>query len=159
MGELKDADPITFDPDAAEDLAAKLRATATLLRAQVSQRDTLATAARTDWRGAYEVKFGARMEVCATDAGLLAEALDTAAGQVDDLAARAKHEQDRRTKARAWKVEHDAWKRRQEEKSTLDHIGDFFSGNSGEPEPDEPDMTPADEPDLPVMAPPQESRA
>jgi uncharacterized protein YukE len=158
MGELKDADPIRFDPDAADDLAAKFRATATLLRAQVSQRNTLAAAARTDWQGAYEVKFGARMHVCATDAGLLATALDTAATQVDDLATRAKHEQDRRTKARAWKVEHDAWKRRQEQKSTLDHIGDFFSGNSGEPEPDEPNMTPADEPHLPVTAPAQKSR-
>jgi uncharacterized protein YukE len=159
VGELHDADPITFDPDAADDLAAKLTATAKLLREQVPQRNALATAARTEWKGAYEVKFGARMDVCATDAGLLADALDKAAKQVGDLATRAKNEQDRRTKARAWKVEHDAWKRRQAQKSTIDHIGDFLTGNSGEPEPDQPNMKPDDEPKLPVAAPAPKSRA
>jgi uncharacterized protein YukE len=159
VGELRDAEPIKFDAGAAEDLAAKFTATANLLRSQVSQRNALASVARMDWKGSYEVKFGERMAVCAEDAGLLAGALDRAAKQVGDLTARAENEQDRRTKAREWKVDHDAWRRRQEDKSALDHIGDFLSGSSGEPEPPEPNLTPDNEPNLPVAAPPPKSRA
>jgi uncharacterized protein YukE len=150
MAELRDADPITFDAGAAQRLEAQLRATAGVLRSQIAHRNSLANAARKDWRGSYEVKFGARMTVCAADAERLAQAMDKAAGQVHELARLAKEEQDRRTKARAWKVEHDKWEREQENKSLLDQGHDLLFGD-GEPEP--PPLTPTDPPTLPVAAP------
>src|SRR5436189_3352971 len=112
-GPLRDAEPITFDFEAARPLATRLRATADLLRSQVGQRDGLAAGARREWRGVYAGKFDDRMSVCRTDAGRLAIALDDAARQVDELARLAREEQDRRTAARAWKVRHDAWEREQ----------------------------------------------
>jgi uncharacterized protein YukE len=157
MGELKDAEPITFDAGAADDLAAKFTATATLLRTQVAQRRSLATAARTDWKGSYEVKFGARMDVCETDAGKLADALDVAAKEVKELARLAKEEQDRRTKARAWKHEHDAWQRQHDAKSGLEQGVDSLFHLDDAPKP--PPLDPHPEPQIPIAAPQQQSRA
>jgi len=151
MGELRDAEPIRFDFDAAALLCTRLRANAELLRTQVTHRNGLADGARRDWCGAYEMKFGARMLVCATDAERLAHAMDTAVTQVEELERLARQEQDRRTAARAWKVEHDAWQREQDEQNALQDFGDWLGGGDDGPEP--PDLTPAEEPGLPIVSP------
>ncbi|HEV7805725.1 MAG TPA: hypothetical protein VGO80_07905 [Solirubrobacteraceae bacterium] len=149
MPELTNAEPITFDFDAADGLAAQLRATASFLRAQAPHRNGLADAARTDWRGAYEVKFGERMQVCTRDAQRLADAMIRAADQVKELARLAREEQDRRTQAAEWKVEHDAWEREQADRNLGERIVDLF----GDDEPEPPTGTPADPPHFPITAP------
>jgi uncharacterized protein YukE len=155
MGELTNAEPIVFDQGAATALAARFRTTASELRSQVPHRNSLASAARVDWKGVYERKFGARMEVFGTDAGRLADAMEEAAGQVDELARLAKEEQDRRTAARAWKVEHDKWQKEQDDRSLLDKGLDLLGGD-GEPKP--PNLTPTEPPRIPIPAPPQAPR-
>ena len=155
MADLKDEEPITFDAGAADDLAARFTATAGLLRSQVPQRENLVTAGRVDWKGSYEVKFGARMEVCKSDAGKLADALEDAAKQVKELARLAKDEQDRRTKAREWRIEHDAWQREHDQKSGLEQGFDSLFHRDEAPEP--PPLKPNPEPKLPIMEPPSQT--
>jgi uncharacterized protein YukE len=155
MTELTNAEPIVFDAGAADDLAARFRATARTLRSQVSQRNSYADEARVDWEGVYEVKFGARMRVMATDSERLAEALDEAAGHVDEIKRLAEEEQERRRVAREWKVEHDAWQREQDDRSLLDKGLDLLGGD-GEPKP--PNLVPTDPPRIPLPPPPPTPR-
>ncbi len=155
MTELHDAEPITFDPAVAGRLAVQFRATASVLRAQIPHRHAIATTAREEWRGAYETKFEQRMNVCASDAERLAEAMDTAAAQVDELARLAQEEQDRRTAAREWKVRHDQWQHDQDNQGVLGSVGDFLTGDD-EPEP--PDLTPTAPPNDLITAPAQTGR-
>lgn len=156
MAELRDAEPIRFDFGAADRLAAQCRATAVDLRSEVSHRNVLADGARKDWRGAYEVRFGERMKVFARDAERIAVAMEKAAGQVVELARLAREEQDRRTKAREWKRQHDEWQRKKDQQSIAEDIVDWATGNDDGPEP--PNLTPARPPDLPVEAPSPGSR-
>ena len=156
MTELHDAEPIIFDPAAAVRLAVRFRATASVLRAQIPHRRAIATTAREEWRGAYATKFEQRMNVCASDAERLAEAMDTAAAQVDELARLAQEEQDRRTAAREWKVRHDKWQQHQDNRGVLGSVGDFFTGGEDEPEP--PDLTPTATPNALITAPAQTGR-
>lgn len=151
MAELRNAEPITFDFAAAERLAAQFRATANLLLTQVSQRNTLADAARKDWKGAYEVRFGHNMQICGEDAERLAFAMDDAAAQVDELARLAKAESDRRAKAREWKVRHDKWKHKHDHESTVHKWWDNTVGNSHEPKP--PNLKPIDPPSSIITVP------
>lgn len=146
---------MTFDQAAAEQLSARFRASATELRAQLPHRNRLADAAQEEWRGVYEVKFGARMGVCARDFERIADAMDKAAGQVEELARLAREEQDRRTEAREWKVRHDEWQREEDSKGLLDQGLDLFRGD-GEPKP--PELTPNEPPSIPVTAPAPGSR-
>jgi uncharacterized protein YukE len=155
MGELTNAEPIVFDQGAADDLAARLRATARMLRSQISRRNGVASEARVDWKGAYERKFGERMRVMATDSERLAAAMDEAADQVDELARLAEEEQRRREAARAWKVEHDAWEREQEDRNLFEKGMDLLGGDD---EPKPPNLTPTDPPRIPIPAPPQAPR-
>jgi hypothetical protein len=155
MTELTNAEPIVFDEGAADDLAARLRATARLLRSQIPHRNSLANAARVDWKGVYEVKFGERMQVCSRDAERVAEALDDAAVQVTELARLAQEEQDRRTAARAWKEEHDAWEREQQDRNLLEKGLDLLGGDD---EPKPPRLAATEPPRIPVPAPPQAPR-
>jgi uncharacterized protein YukE len=157
LSELQDAQPITFDFAAAERLAARFRATADLLLTQVSQRTRLADVARKDWKGAYEVKFGHNMQICGQDAELLAFALRDAADQVDELARLAKEENDRRAKAREWKIAHDAWQRRQDQRSEAERLWDDLT-NRDTHEPIPPDLNPAAPPKIPIHAPARSSR-
>jgi uncharacterized protein YukE len=151
MAELKDAEPITFDFGAAERLAAQFRATANLLLTQVSHRTQLADAARKDWRGAYEVRFGENMQICGQDAELLAFAMRDAAAQVDELARLAKAESDRRAAAREWKVRHDKWKHKHDHESGLHKAWDASFGDSHEPKP--PNLKPVDPPSSVITVP------
>jgi uncharacterized protein YukE len=153
---LRDAEPIQFDFEAARTLAARFRATADLLRSQVSQRDSLASVARKEWEGVYAGKFDDRMGVCRTDAGRLATALDDAARQVDELARLAQDEQNRRAAARAWKVKHDAWEREQSNDGLFENAWDAIAGDD---EPKPPNLTPNPPPSIPIAAPAPAARA
>lgn len=150
MGELRDAEPIHFDFEAAVQLVLEFGQTAGLLRSQIGHRDGLARGAREEWRGAYEVRFGVRMSVCATDASRLADAMELAARQVEELARLAGEEQQRRAVAREWKEAHDAWEREQANDNVFEDIGDFAFG-TGEPLP--PELTPIEPPTIPLEAP------
>lgn len=150
MGELRDAEPIHFDFEAARQLALEFGNTAGLLRAQIGHRNGLAAGAREEWRGAYEVQFGVRMGVCATDASRLADAMELAAREVQELARLAQEEQQRRAVAREWKERHDAWEREQSNDNIFEDIGDSVFG-TGEPIP--PELTPTAPPTIPLEAP------
>lgn len=155
MGDLTNAEPIRFDFGAADRLVAQFRATADDLRAQIGQRDGLAHRARADWRGSYAGKFDARMTVCSRDAQRLADAMDSAAAKVQELARLAHQEQDRRTAARAWKVKHDAWQRHKDSENFLERGWDSIAGD-GEPKP--PNLTPYPPPTIPIAAPAPQGR-
>lgn len=153
MAKIKGAEPIKFDAAAAEELQAKFKATAKLLRQQVKHRSGLAKTASEVWRGRYARSFDEQMKICSDDAEDLADAMDKAADQVKKLAEEAEAEQERRTKAREWEKKHDAWERRQQDKQWYDPR-DW--GSDHEPEP--PDLKPKEPSPLPIAAPAPRSR-
>lgn len=140
-------EPVPFNWEAAEALVAQLNARASLLRAQRSRREALANTARTDWRGVYEVKFGARMKICVTDGGRLADAMELAAKQVQELAQLAREEQQRRDVAKQYERDLKAWQERRDSRNPwdvgVDGVTEFFGAENGKPRPpDGPKSTP-----------------
>jgi uncharacterized protein YukE len=139
---LQPEGPVPFDFDAASDLAAKLRASATLVTAtQLPRRRELARTAREDWRGNYAELFDTRMTQCGDDAGRLAEAMRDAATKVDQLAEEAKAEQRRRDRANEYLREHAAWRERERERSESIVSNVMSLGGAFDDEPEMPDMT------------------
>lgn len=132
-------EPVPFDGQAAEALVTQLNARATLLRGQRSRRQALADTAKTDWRGVYEGKFGARMQICLTDAGRLADAMELAAKQVQELAQLAREEQQRRDVAKQYERDLKAWQERRDNRNPLetglDGVTEFFGADDGKPQP------------------------
>lgn len=120
-------EPVPFDWDAADALVTRLNAGASLLRTQRGRRDHLANTAKTDWSGAYRLKFGARMAVCLADAGRVADAMEAAANQVKELAQLARDEQKRREVARQYEVDLKEWHERRAHRSALHVIGDAIT--------------------------------
>ena len=137
---------VRFAWGAATTLSADLRATANGLVAQIPRRNTLADTAKDEWRGVYAGKFTGRMSICASDAHRVADAMREAANALDELAVLAREEQDRRELARAWKVEHDAWQRREDDKGMFESFTDGVG------------ITDYDEPVCPVGPPKTEPR-
>jgi uncharacterized protein YukE len=110
-------DDVVFDHAGAQDLAARFRSTADLLDDQRARRDAEATSARREWRGRFAEEFDARTAVCRGDALRLAAAMRQAAAGLEQLAASARAEQERREAARRWE-------RQQEERNLLQKVGD-----------------------------------
>jgi uncharacterized protein YukE len=103
MGELEGIhEDVQFDWAGAEALAAKFRMVARSVDCQIPRRQVYAQDARDEWRGLYARKFGGRMRICTSDARALADSMQQAAKQLDELARLAREEQDRRIKAREW---------------------------------------------------------
>jgi hypothetical protein len=117
---------VPFDWAAAERLAAELRSAAATLSSQVPSRNAYAHGALEEWRGVFAREFAGRMRTCGGDAGRLASAMQLAARQVDELARLAREEQDRREAARAWKRRHD-------DRSIFEKVGDFLTGDEEQP--------------------------
>ena len=105
MGELGGIEDLKFDWAGAARLSAELRSTATVLDGQVPRRNSIAQAAKSEWRGVFSEQFLDRMKVCTTDAGRLADAMRQAATDLDELAQLARDEQARRDRAQAWEAE------------------------------------------------------
>ncbi|HEX8157811.1 MAG TPA: hypothetical protein VF526_10545 [Solirubrobacteraceae bacterium] len=150
-------EPVPFNWEAADALVAQFNAGAGLLRGQRSRRTDLASKARTDWRGVYEGKFGARMTVCVTDAGRLADAMELAAKQVKELAQLAREEQQRRDVAKQYERDLKEWQDRRDQRSALeagvDGFTEFFGADDGKPQPpDGPKSTPVLTADAPNPA-------
>lgn len=137
---------VRFAWEAAAALSADLRATADGLEGQIPRRNSLAGAAKEEWRGVYAHKFTDRMTICTTDAGRVAAAMRDAASKLDELAVLAREEQERRELARAWKVEHDAWRERESNKGMFESFTDAVG------------LTDYDEPVCPVGPPATEPR-
>jgi len=95
-------EPVRFDHEAAERLAARFRATAAELRNQVSSRRAFEADAKQEWRGVYSEKFTERMNICTQDAERFAQSMLLAASQLDELSRLAREEQARRDRAREW---------------------------------------------------------
>jgi uncharacterized protein YukE len=117
---------VPFDWAAAERLSAELRSAADTLSSQVGSRNAYAHGALEEWRGEFAREFAGRMRTCSGDAGRLASAMQLAARQVDELARLAREEQSRREAARAWKRHHD-------NRSILEKVGDFLTGDEEQP--------------------------
>jgi uncharacterized protein YukE len=103
MSELRanEAD-VRYDFEAADRLAARFRSTAAELDGQIGWRNSLAGAARQEWRGRFAEQFDGRIRLCTDDGKALAEGMRTAAAMVDDLSRRAREEQARIEAARAY---------------------------------------------------------
>lgn len=144
---MTDLEPLMTDVDfpwgLATRLSAELRGAASQLDGQIPRRNSMATHAKEDWRGAYSRKFDGHMKICTSDAAKISTALEEAAATLDELAQLAREEQERRDTAQAWKVKHDAWKQEQSNDGLLENAWDGVAGD------DEPKM-----PDLPVKTPP-----
>jgi uncharacterized protein YukE len=148
---LRPEGPVPFDFDAASVLAAKLRASATLVAdRQVPGRSELARTAREEWQGTYAELFDRRFAKCVSDAGSLAEALRDAATKVEQLAEEARAEQRRRDRANQYLIDHAAWRERERERDN-DALPEFLDFSSHD-EPEAPDMTGTPS-TLPVMDP------
>ena len=130
-------EPVDFDWDGAAALSAELRRTAEVLEGQIPSRNTIAQAALEEWRGVFAQQFeGNRMKICASDARSIAGAMRQAADTLDQLAADARAEQERRDAARAWKARHDAWLADQSSEGFGEKAREFlFGGDAPEPEP------------------------
>lgn len=134
-------EPVRFDWEGAELLAAEFRRTASVLESQRPGRNAIAQGALEEWRGVFAEQFeNNRMKICIADAGILASAMRDAATKLDGLAADARAEQARRDAARAWKAEHDRWQAQQDAESNLEKAGEAVAGFFGvhvdnEPEP------------------------
>jgi uncharacterized protein YukE len=126
---------VKFNWAGASSLERELRATAGTLDGQVPQRNGYASHAREEWRGLYSRQFAQRMRICTSDAGRLSDAMTLAANQVNELAAAARREQDRREKARKWKQD-------QDNESTLNKVGDFLFGEDDKPPIPPPELPP-----------------
>jgi uncharacterized protein YukE len=108
MGELGAyQENVKFGWVEAESLAAELRSAATTLDAQVTERNRIKGPAREEWRGKFAEEFDGRVELCAGDAGRLADALRDAATKLDELTRLAREEQERREYAREWEANND----------------------------------------------------
>ncbi|HEY8545508.1 MAG TPA: DUF6531 domain-containing protein [Acidimicrobiales bacterium] len=95
---------VGFDWLAAGDLAAEMRAAATALEDQVTERETLRATARAAWLGRFADEFDTRVATAAGDAGRFVASLRDAADRLDELARLAREEQDRRVQAREWEA-------------------------------------------------------
>jgi len=157
---LQPEGPVPFDFSAAEDLAARFRASGALVSAQqLPRRGELADTAREDWLGQYADIFDTRVTQCASDAERLAEALSDAVTKVEQLAQEAREEQTRRDRANEYLIEHAAWREREQERNN-DLVPEFMDFSSHD-EPEAPDMT-GEPSSLPLMDPnigPRESYA
>lgn len=148
---LQPEGPVPFDLEAASALAAKLRASATLVtEQQVPRRRELAQTAREDWRGNYAGIFDTRIMQCVSDAERLAAAMRDAATKVEQLATEAREEQRRRDRANQYLIDHAAWRERERERDN-DLLPEFLDFSSHD-EPEMPDMT-GEPSTLPVMDP------
>lgn len=130
--------PVDFDWDGAAALSAELRRSADVLESQIPSRNTIAQAALEEWRGVFAQQFeGNRMRICTADAHKIASAMREAATTLDNLAADARAEQDRRNAAMEWKARHDAWQAEQNSESFMEKAREFvgWGGDSPEPEP------------------------
>ena len=141
---------VRFNHDKATSLAAELRAAADLVEGQVTERGSLRLTARAHWHGRFGDEFDDRHTTAANDAGRIVTSLRDAATRLDELAALAQAEQDRRVQARAWEAQNDngggvmGFVR-----DVGDGISDAFTGDEDVPPPGppiEPPSIPVDDP-------------
>ena len=102
---------------------------ASLLETQASSRSSLVTTAREEFRGYFEELFASNARTAASDAEDIATALRNAAGFVEDLAQKAREENERRRLAREFIAE------QQHLKDKFGALKDFHDSVMGEPEP------------------------
>lgn len=123
---------VRFAFQAATSLAAELRTAARQLDDQVGLRRSGASSARAEWRGTFGDQFDARVATSTGDAGRFAAAMRRAADQLEELAARARAEEQRRSQAREWKDG-------QDNEDLLNKTGDLLFGEDDLPPPPAPD--------------------
>jgi arylsulfatase A-like enzyme len=134
---------VPFAWGAASSLKHSFLRAANELEAQIGQRTSYAEDAKRDWRGRYAQEFESEhMAAVRRDAHSLAAACRTCATMLEELADRARQEQERRELARAWETKHKAWEREQASQGFLADARDALLG-SDEPKP--PDL-PEDRP-------------
>jgi hypothetical protein len=92
------------------------------------------------------------MSAIRRDARNLAAACRTCATMLEELADRARQEQERREIARAWKTKHDAWEREQAHRNVAEKLGDLLGGDDEPKPPDLPEIRPHPHvPDVPSI--------
>jgi hypothetical protein len=135
--------PVPFAWHAASALKQSFLRAASELEAQIGERTSYAEHAKRDWRGRYAQEFESEhMAAMRGDAHKLAAACRTCATMLDELADRARQEQERRDLALAWQHEHEAWEREQAHRSLLEKAGDLLGGDDEPKPPDLPEIRP-----------------
>ena len=135
--------PVPFAWDAASALKDTFLRAASELEAQIGERTSYAEEAKRDWRGRYAQEFESEhMAAMRGDAHKLAAACRTCAAMLEQLADRARQEQERRDLALAWKHEHDAWEREQADRNLLEKAADLLGGDDEPKPPDLPEIRP-----------------
>ena len=123
---------VRFAFQAAASLATELRSAAGQLEDQIGQRRRQAAVARAEWRGTYGEQFDALEATATGDAGRFATAMRRAADQLEELAARARAEEQRRGQAREWKEGQDS-------EGIVNQTTDLLFGEDDLPPPPAPD--------------------
>jgi hypothetical protein len=154
---MTDLEPITqkvpFAWHAASALKHSLLRAASELEAQIGERTSYAEDAKRDWRGRYAQEFESEhMAAMRGDAHKLAAACRSCATMLEELADRARQEQERRDLALAWQHEHDAWERHQAHRDAIEKLGDLLGGDDEPKPPDLPEIRPHPHvPDIPAI--------
>ena len=112
---------VVFDHATCEALANFCTNTASLVDGQAGSRAGAVSTGSTDFQGRFSRIFQTNAETAARDRGELTGRLRELATFARELADQARAEQQRREKAREWK-------RQQDDRNTLELIGDFFTG-------------------------------
>ena len=138
---------VPFAWHAAASLKRSFLAAANELEGQVGERASYAEDARRDWRGRYAQEFESEhMAAIRRDAHTLAAACRTCAEMLEQLADRARQEQDRREVLRAWAAEHEAWEHEKASRhgvlGAIADVGDALLGDDEPKPPDLPEITP-----------------
>jgi hypothetical protein len=120
-------DDVPFAWHAASGLKHSFLRAADELETQIGQRTSYGQEVKRDWRGRYAQEF-------------------------EELADRARQEQERREIARAWKTKHDAWEREQAHRNLAEKLGDLLGGDDEPKPPDLPEIRPHPHvPDVPSI--------
>lgn len=117
---------VVFDHATCEALANFCTNTASLVDGQAGSRAGAVSTGSTDFQGRFSRIFQTNAETAARDRGELTGRLRELATFARELADQARAEQQRREKAREWK-------RQQDDRNTLELIGDFFTGAEDPP--------------------------
>ncbi|GGF56773.1 hypothetical protein GCM10011519_33370 [Marmoricola endophyticus] len=122
-------DDVKFDFDSAASLIRLCDHSASQIDGQAASRASYVTTAMTDFEGHYSELFTQNANVAKADSTEVAAALRTVSSDVRELVKEAHEENKRRADARAWKKKHD-------DRGTLDKVGDFLSGGDDCPIPE-----------------------
>ncbi|GAA3591743.1 hypothetical protein GCM10022198_14610 [Klugiella xanthotipulae] len=126
MSGMHGSDPLVFNYDTADGVVTAFSGAANTVQGQSASRASYVTTGAQDFQGHFADLFAANASTAAVDAGRLVEALRLVSTYALELREAAWAEDGRRRRAREWK-------KRQDDRSVLECIGDAFTGGEDAP--------------------------